>query len=120
MTTTTRTGNVFSADQFVPTKFSSAEDKAKAANRLVRFIERGFPATAWNKPLYNSLYLHLFGHIAHYDAAGFWAEWFSTPERQARWLEYAVESPRYGDPAFTWVDVETAVAEWIEQRGLVT
>jgi hypothetical protein len=109
----------FAADQFTATKFTSAEEKAKAATRLVRFIERDFPRSAWNRPLYNSLYLHLFGHIAHYDAAGFWSEWFSTTANQLRWLEYAADYPLNGSPDHTWVDVEQAVQSWIKERDLI-
>lgn len=118
-TRTTKQGPAFSADQFVATPYTSAEEKAKAANRLARFIERGFPEMAWNQPLYRSLYLHLFGHIAHYSSTGFWAEWFASPGARLRWLEYASSYPLYGSPEHTWVDVEAALQGWFRQNGVL-
>src|SRR5262245_40714234 len=56
----------FKAVQFVATRFDSAEAKAKAANALASFVEGGFEARRFTKAVYNALYLHLFGHIAHF------------------------------------------------------
>jgi hypothetical protein len=37
------------------------------------------PRKLWTKQLYDTLHLHLFHHIAHFNQAGFYAEWFETP-----------------------------------------
>lgn len=114
----------FSASQFTATKWDTAEDKAKAANALASFVERGMPERGWRKGIYHTLYQHLFGHIAHYDMYGFFSTWFSTPEQRAEWAEYVANGGMYGrhgvgDPAFTWSDVEVAFAAWMDSSGLI-
>ena len=115
---------IFTASQFTATEFDTAADKAKAANDLASFVKRGMPESGWRKGIYHTLYQHLFGHIAHYDQFGFYGEWFSTPEQRAEWIEYVLGGGMfgrgnfYGDPRYTWVDVERAFTEWLEDSGL--
>ena len=54
----------FEPDQFVATKWSTAEDKAKFANALMKFIAQEFPRPDFSKALYQRL-SNTFGHIAH-------------------------------------------------------
>jgi hypothetical protein len=56
---------LFLPSEFVPTKFSTAADKADFGNTLLRFIESEWKQTAFTKSLYNRLSM-CFGHIAHY------------------------------------------------------
>ena len=113
----------FDAQQFTATKFGSAEDKAKGLSALVSFIEAGFPESKFTRRVYDALCLHMLGHIAHFNQAGFYAEWFATPESQLEWLRYAARGGAYGagmgDPAYTWSDVETVLVEWVRASGLV-
>lgn len=104
----------FTASQFVATKFDTAEAKARAANALASFVESGFEVRRFTKTVYNALYLHLFGHIAHYNQSGFYGEWFSTVEDQIRWCQRVLEWVPCGDPKFTWVDVERAFKKWLK------
>jgi hypothetical protein len=55
----------FLPSKFVPTKFSTAQDKADFGNTLLHFIESGWARTAFSKSFYNRLSM-CFGHIAHY------------------------------------------------------
>ena len=113
----------FEAEQFTATKWASAEDKAKGLSALVSFIQAGFPGAKFTRRVYDVLYLHMLGHIAHFNQAGFYAEWFATPERQLEWLRYAVHGGAYGagigDPAYTSSDVETVLVEWVRASGMV-
>jgi len=113
----------FEAEQFTATKFASAEDKAKGLSALVSFIQAGFPESKFTRRVYDVLHLHMFGHIAHYNQAGFYAEWFASPESQLEWLRYAARGGAFGagmgDPAHTWSDVETVLVEWVRASGLV-
>lgn len=114
----------FAAKRFTATQWASAEDKTTALSALVSFIQSGFPESKFTRRVYNVLYLHMLGHIAHYDRAGFFGEWFSTPERQLGWLQYVAKGGAYGiggsgDPTSTWSDVETALVEWVRASGLV-
>lgn len=113
----------FEAGRFTATEFDSAEDKAKGLSAVASFIEAGFPERKFTRRVYDVLYLHMFGHFAHYNQAGFYAEWFASPESQLRWLRYVAHGGAYGagmgDPAYTWSDVETVLVDWVRASGLV-
>jgi hypothetical protein len=55
----------FLPSEFVPTKFSTAQDKADFGNTFLHFIESEWARTAFSKSFYNRLSM-CFGHIAHY------------------------------------------------------
>jgi hypothetical protein len=55
----------FSPSQFIPTKWSTAEEKARFGNALLHFIESGFTRNLFTDRLYSRL-SNCFGHIAHY------------------------------------------------------
>lgn len=114
----------FRADQFTPTAFDTAEDKAKAANALASFVDAGMPYSKFSKAgVYHTLYQHMYGHIAHYNRDGFFDVWFSTPEKRAEWVQYAARGGMYGyyagSPAHTWCDVEEAFTNWLVDNGYV-
>ena len=56
----------FEPDHFTATQWSTAEDKAKFANALMKFIAHEFPRQSFSKTLYQRL-SNTFGHIAHYN-----------------------------------------------------
>jgi len=109
---------VFTANQFTPTKFDTAEDKARFANHFVRFIEKGFPRTLFPKWFYRRL-SSTFRHTAHYNIDGFYGMWFGGPERQQNFLQHTRLVEIYGDPAFTYSDVEKALQNWAKERMLL-
>jgi hypothetical protein len=117
----------FTAEQFTPTEWNSAEDKAKFANHFVRFVESGYKPSLFEKWFYTRL-SNTFGHIAHYDRGGFYATFFETLRDQLRFLEitagnYGLYSDRSGgicgDPQFTYSDVERALRNWARENQLV-
>jgi len=62
----------------------------------------------------------MFGHIAHYDRGGFYAEWFEDLAARIRWLEYIGRGGMFGEmgwgmgsAAHTYSDVEQAISEWL-------
>jgi hypothetical protein len=55
----------FLPSEFVPTKFSTSQDKADFGNTFLHFIESEWARTAFSKSFYNRLSM-CFGHIAHY------------------------------------------------------
>ena len=94
------------------TKWNTAADKEKFLKSLQRFVKSGFKRSLFTNKMYNRLHM-MFGHIAHYDADGFRSEWFEdNPEK---WLCYVRNAPTYGDPQWTWCDVERAFKEWLER-----
>ena len=57
--------NVFADDQFTPTKWSTAAEKASFANDLLALIMSGFPKAKFTQKLYQRL-SNCFSHIADY------------------------------------------------------
>jgi hypothetical protein len=111
----------FNPAQFTPTQWATAEQKAKAGEAVIRFLEAGCPEAKFTKGVYHTLSDHLFSHIAHYNAGGFYATWFATSAVRAEWVRYVRSRARrgwYGDPAYTWSDVEPVIADWLETSGV--
>lgn len=102
----------FQAHQFTATEWSSAEDKAKFANHFVRFVEGDFKDTLFPQWFYNRLSM-CFGHIAHYNRGGFYAEWFHSLRGRFRFVEHKLQYPCYGQPNHTWSDVERVLQDWL-------
>jgi hypothetical protein len=96
----------FMAGEFVATRWNSAEDKAKFANALMKFIANNFPRQSFTKVLYASatpsgisLIRTRMASTAPSSSATLTRSSFST---RLRW-------PCYGDPTFTFCDLERAV-----------
>jgi hypothetical protein len=106
----------FTDDQFTPTKFNTAEDKASFANAFVQFVESGFDQRRFTDKLYRRL-SNTFGHIAHFNRLGFWETFFTTTGDKVRFLEIVLSYPCYGDPAWTFSDVERALQSWLAVDG---
>jgi hypothetical protein len=106
----------FLPSEFVPTKFSTAQDKADFGNTFLHFIESEWARTAFSKSFYSRLSM-CFSHIAHYDAAGFYATWFTSDADRLRFLRHTLAWPCWGDPEFTFCDVECAIQQEIRKRN---
>lgn len=107
---------MFTADQFMPTKWDTAADKLWFANQFVKFVESGFNQRHFNDRFYRRL-SNTFGHIAHYNRLGFWETFFTTTADKVRFLEVTLRHPCYGDPAWTYSDVERALQSWLAVDG---
>ena len=97
--------------QFTPTEWATAKKKLKFAKHFFKFVKEGFKKTPFKEWFYKEL-SRMFGHIAHCDLNGFYKAWFATTANQIRFLEHTLRPPSgfNGDPHYTWVDVETAIA----------
>lgn len=82
----------FSPSQFIPTKWSTAEEKARFGNALLHLIDSGFARNLFTDRLYSRL-SNCFGHIAHYNSTGFYEEWFLSQTAQVRFLEHTLRFP---------------------------
>jgi hypothetical protein len=100
---------------YTATKFDTAENKGKFEKQFKRFVERGFSQTLFTKSFYQRI-SNMRGHIAHYDRSGFWNAQFSTPECRADFLRHWTNSPIYGNPEYTWSDVECVLAAWLKEH----
>jgi len=106
----------FLPSEFQPTKFSTAQDKADFGNTLLHFIESEWACTAFTKSFYNGLSM-CFSHIAHYDAAGFYETWFASDADRLRFLRHTLAWPCWGDPEYTFCDVERAIQQEIRKHN---
>ena len=106
----------FSPTQFIPTKWSTAEEKARFGNALLHFVDSGFARGLFTDRLYSRL-SNCFGHIAHYNSTGFYEEWFSSLTTQVRFLQHTLRFPCYGDPEFTFSDVESEIQREVRNRN---
>ncbi len=104
--------------QFTPTQWDTAEDKLSFAKQFVRFVESDFAAQYFTDRFYRRL-SNTFGNIAHYDRGGFWSKFFTSTADKIRFLEQTLAYPCYGDPAWTYSDVERALQEWLSNSGLL-
>jgi hypothetical protein len=109
----------FTAKHFTTTNFTTAEDKAKWANRFTKFILGGFQRNSFKKEIYRQLH-HLFGHCAEYDLDGFYFTWFQDPYKCLHWVETVATTwlAGIGQPQFTWSDVEMKVIQWIRDNNI--
>jgi hypothetical protein len=111
----------FSASQFVDyanPKHSTAEDKAKFANQFVKFVQGGFQAKDFPKWFYTRLSM-TFGHIAHYDQWGFFNVFFEDAAGKIAFINETLNFPCYGDPRFTYSDVEKAIQIWMRENKIL-
>lgn len=106
----------FTAEQFTPTKWDNAQTKANFARQFVKFVESDFDPGRFSQAFYRRLAL-TFGHIAHFNRQGFYDTFFTTTEGKARFLRMTLNHPCYGDPAFTYSDVERALQSWLREHG---
>lgn len=104
------TTKIFDESQFIPTQWNTSTDKAKFANHMIRFIESDYNENLFYKWFYTRLSM-CFGHIAHYNKVGFYDTWFSSKDRQTAFLDHTLRYPCYGDPGWTYSDVENVIQE---------
>jgi hypothetical protein len=106
----------FQPSQFTPTKWETAQDKARFANQFARFVRSDFAVEHFSDRFYRRLSM-TFGNIAHYNRDGFWSDFFAATADKVRFLEQTLQHPCYGDPAWTYSDVERALQEWLQSEG---
>jgi hypothetical protein len=102
--------------EFAPTKFSTSVDKANFGNTFLHFIESEWALTLFSKNFYNRLSM-CFGHIAHYDRTTFYETWFTSDADRLRFLRHTLDWPCWGDPEFTFCDVERAIQREVRKRN---
>ncbi len=108
----------FIAADFVPTQWDTAEQKAKFANALFTFIADDFPRSKFHESFYRRL-SNTCGHIACYNRDGFYGRFFLNAQDKLEFLEQCVTWPCYGDPTYTYSDVERAVGARLTQSQIV-
>jgi len=100
------------ADRFTATPHSTADEKARFCADFIRFVLSGFDRKRFTQKFYERL-SNIFGHIAHFNADGFWEVWFADPAKQREFVQHIHEYVALGDPRHCWVDVERELKSWI-------
>ena len=108
---------LFSAEEFTPTQWSTAQDKATFGNHFFRFIESGWKQRLFTRSFYNRL-SSCFGHIAHYDLHGFYGTWFAEDALRLGFLQHTLRFSCCGNPTYTFSDVERAIKAELRRRPL--
>ena len=102
--------------EFTPTKFSTTADKAEFGNHSLRFIESEWAQPLFTKGFYQRLSM-CFGHIAHMDRPTFYETWFTCDHDRLRFLEKTLKWPCWGDPEYTFSDVERVIQQEVRKRN---
>lgn len=110
---------LFTASHFVPTKWEGAEIKAEFANKLCRFIAEDFSESLFTKALYHRLHL-TFGLIAHRNREGFFGTYFRDLGGKIAFIDDLLQWPCFGDPEYTYSDVERAIRQRLRDCDLLT
>jgi hypothetical protein len=108
----------FTADKFSPTTWEPSKKKAQFAKTFIKFVQADFPRRQFTKAFYRRLSL-TFGNIAHYDVFSFYDHFFLSTLGKVRFLRQTLQWPCYGDPAFTYSDVEKALQSWLVQNNVL-
>jgi hypothetical protein len=110
---------IFTANQFTPTQWETAKDKADFANYFAAFVKSGFPQSGFTKKFYTRL-SRTFGHIAYYNQGGFWDRFFTSISGKVNFIEKSVNYHCYGFSNFTYSDVERALQLWLVENNVLT
>jgi hypothetical protein len=102
-------------EMFVPTEHSTVADKEKFAKHFKRFLKKGCKGTLFYKWFYVQLSF-MFRFIAHYNKAGFYYTYFSTPEQRQKFLDRILNYYPVGSPYYTYSDVEQHLQEWVREN----
>ncbi|MEI7684842.1 MAG: hypothetical protein WCL32_07420 [Planctomycetota bacterium] len=117
--TASKTTPDFTPDQFTPTQWEGPDKKAVFARQFIKFVQSDFSSRQFPKTFYQRLSM-TFGHIAHYNQDGFFDEFFVTTEGKVRFLRQTLQHPCYGDPTFTYSDVERALQVWLREGNFLS
>jgi hypothetical protein len=103
---------------FTPTKFHSAEDKAWFGDAFFKFVAQDYPKSAFSKRFYMRL-SNCFGHIANYNLHCFYETFFLDLSGKIDFLTQTLRWPCYGDPAYTFCDVERLIQKRLATSRLL-
>ena len=103
---------------FTPTRFQPASSKVWFTQHYLRFVSSGFPRHGFTQRFYGQL-MHTFGMVANYSLTGFWAEYFTSTRNTVEFLAETVSHPCYGQPSYTWCDVERFIIRRLRDADLL-
>lgn len=98
------------AEEFTGDRWTSPEDKVKFLEALIKFLCHHCDRDRFTRRVYDGLHQRL-NHIAHYNMAGFYDEWFADLPSRIRFLFH--HSAGTTGPSGSWHDVDVALKGWI-------
>ena len=105
------------ASMFTDTEFDSAAKKADFGLQFLKFVASDFAQAGFTNKFYNRLN-GTFGHIFHYNRDGFFQTHFSNTSSKINFLKMTMTYPCYGQPIFTFCDVEAEIQKRLLQSGV--
>ena len=108
----------FTASDFLPTKWSTADEKAAFGNNLLHFMLTGFLAGRFTEKLYTRLSM-CFGYIASSIAMALPKRGLTAPRALPSFVNHLMQWPCHGDPGYTFSDVERAIQREAARLNLV-
>ena len=84
----------------------------------MKFIAQEFPRQSFSKALYQRL-SNTFGHIAHTNQDGYYSVFFERDADKVVFLDQTLRWPCYGDPTYTFCDVERAVQRRLRAANVI-
>jgi hypothetical protein len=109
---------LFEEVEFTATEYATSADKKVFARKFVDFIKTGFLPHKFTKSFYTQLSM-TFEHIAHYNQAGFYSVWFSSPASRVEFIKHTLACRCSGYPEYTFSDVEKVLQKWIKEENVL-
>lgn len=103
---------------FTATKWDTVADKEKFAKHFKAFVQSDFAESKFPKWFYTRLSM-TFGHIAHYNQTGFYDTFFTATADKVRFLNMCIQYGCYGDPTWTYSDVEQHLRAWLKAEKVL-
>lgn len=100
---------------------SDIKDKNKTLQAILKFIDSDFAPEKFTTRVYSGGdggdgLMYQFGHIAHYNKHGFYAEWFNDDADRLEWLRLVERGGAYGEPNNA---IEFRIQAHIREQGLL-
>ncbi len=105
------------ANGLTATKWDTPEDKAKTGNAILAFIAKGMREEVFSKTLYRRV-CQMWGFIACYNRDGFAGRYFGSTQGKIAFLEHIARHRCYGDPEWTWSDVERCLRDVLHEHQI--
>lgn len=95
-----------------------AKEKMRFANQFCKFVMGGFQTIDFQNWFYIRLSM-TFGHVANYNLNSFYNQFFLDARSKVGFIRQIVNYECYGDPAYTYSDVEKIIQKWLDDEKIL-